>query len=187
MKRKNMLAGWIIIGFGGLLVVGLILLFISLMGEREEDFVRHLRNQGRNLFEQVQAFDPDEYPESPREVMQLFMAIRHLLYGDMILNEDIQTYAILTMRELFSQELLEAQTEIEHRAQILSGLEELKEHRIRLHTFQIGTVSFNQFDPAFSLVQVTEHYVGPAEPMQWDYHLIFENGQWRIAGWNKGN
>jgi hypothetical protein len=181
-----MLPGYIILGLGAALIIAVIVWAWSSYGDREQDFVRHLQNQGRNLFTQVQAFDPSAYPETPLEVMELFMAARHLLYGDMVLNEDITRYAFYTMRQLMSDEIYGLYTPEQHYEQLQSEIADLKELGIRIFTVNIGTVNFSPIDPTFCEVQVTENLVGPTESpaVRWNYYLNFEDGRWKVAGWN---
>jgi hypothetical protein len=185
MKKRNMTSGYIVLVIGAVIIISIVAwVVVKLINSDPDDFHRHMRGQGTNLYAQVQAFDENDYPDDPREIIQLFMSMRHLLYGEMIINEDIRVHTFQTMRKLYSAELYAESGDAQYAA-YLEGLDRLLRDYGRLFNTSVGTIEPNRFDPDNMLIaHVTENYVGSSSPLHWSVLLVKEGDKWRIGGIN---
>ena len=181
-RRKHVGLGIAIILLGVAIVAGLVIHAVRGIDDRPELFYRQHRNMATRLFAQVEAFDPEDDTLSAREVMELFMATKHLLYGNMIICEDIRETTFIAHRALLSSERTADTTVSEQFTTLMLDIAFLLDQEERMSGFRINSVDYDQFFPErYAVAHVREDLLSLS--YYWRYHLINENGRWRVDAW----
>jgi len=147
-----------------------------------ERFYRQHRNVATLLFAQVEVFDPEDDTLSAREVIELFMATKHLLYGNMIICEDVRETTFFAHRALMSSERTDNISAGEQFITLMHDIAFLLDQEERMSGFRINAVDYDQFFPErYAVARVRGDLLSVS--YYWRYHLINENGRWRIYAW----
>jgi hypothetical protein len=173
--------GITIIIFGIILIACMAVYFYVSTRNDDRDFVRSRQKLAESLFERIERFDPDEYPDSPLAVMELYCAVRHFLYGDMVLNQDILRYAFDVKRMLYTREALETLDEEEEYAEFLNAIAEMRRRNQRIHSIKVGTESYHSLDPTVCYITIEDTNINAEPRLSWQYILIFEDDKWKIG------
>jgi hypothetical protein len=138
---------------------------------------------GTRLFEELMEFSIYNYPETIEGVMEEYLKTVQLLYGDMIVNQELIMPIIEVQRKMFSDEILQNNS-IESQHQMLTvHLEELKENDIRLLSSDIRLISQDVFNSNVFNVNIVQQYT-TIGTVNVTYRLERDNAnRWKIAGW----
>ena len=171
-------------------VIVIIVLAFTYFRLYSENFLTHGFNPDRvteasQLYNEIISFNfITDYPETPEEVMELYLKTVRLLYGDMLRNEDYIFNVIEVQRRFLSDEILR-RNRIDDQFRIFQmKLEELAE-------MDVVTISLEQRAPVFPTperdictIRVTQFNSG-ARNTHLVYTLSSDNpaGRWRIIYW----
>jgi len=181
-KRKNILPAVIIILIGLIVVLGVLAYSHYITAADTVPFVRERRRQGERLYQETLARDlAASYPQTPQELMTLFNATTHFLYGSIIDDDVLFERVVLFQREMFSTELLEGNPFQEQLANLLEAIYLLNEYGITPRRPDVVSARYTDLRSAIVNVrQVMVHY----DNLYWAYFLERDDDDfWRITGW----
>ena len=153
-------------------------------GVQNSDFNPSRAGLGVRFFEEVMAFDYEDYPTTIEGVMEEYLKTVQLLYGDMIVNQELIMPIIEVQRKMFSVQILELNSiESQYHALTLS-LEELKEQDIRLISSDIRLISQDVFNSnVFNVDLVKQYTTIGAVNKRYRLQKNQSDNRWKIAGW----
>jgi len=142
-------------------------------------------NEATRLYNALLNFDHiADYPETPEEVMELYLKTVHLLYGDMLRSEYYILNIIERQRMFLSEDILSRNRIMDQFNAFMTNLEEIIE-------MGAVTISFDQRAPIFPNIErnVAQIRVTMFNAGVRNTHLVYtlssENpsGRWRIIHW----
>lgn len=146
-------------------------------------------NSDENLDENSEAASEEnkDYPQTPEEVVELYLKGTRLLYGDMINDEAVIPFILRAQREMYTDELIES-TPLENQEIIVKeDIKELKEANAYITECTTQPVIFYENDLTKGYVRVTLEDNGGGKHY-WKYYLKRDdNGYWKIEGIKKSN
>ncbi|KAI4453648.1 Thioredoxin [Holotrichia oblita] len=121
-KKITTIAGFLIIIIGVVTVVSIIL--YTYINREKEYFVFSKKNLATRLYNEVMNYDfENDYPESASEVMEFNNKITLLIYGKMLLDNELLPGLLEKQRMLYSESLLSSITYDEQYENLVKGLE----------------------------------------------------------------
>lgn len=110
-------------------------LFFYSYGNREpEYFVSNKKNKATKLYNEIMESDLlNNYPETAAGVMDLNNKINLLIYGNMLLNDELLDELLEKQRMLFSESLTNSISFEEQYENLVSGLEKYKELKTKCY------------------------------------------------------
>lgn len=125
-----------------------------------------------------------DYPETPKEVVEIYNKLMGLLYSSSMKDQYITTYVEI-VRELYSKELLELNTQEAQEMGIKLSREEQIDSPLIIIGSEVQEVirvkendSIKEDD-----VQVEVTYYMNSGDINRTYHLIKEDDKWKINSW----
>ena len=170
----------ILLGFG--IIGGFIFYAFQRNADVVQNFVRQHRSSGQLLYDEVFSFDlAEDYPQTPEEIMQLYSAITLLLYGGMIINDDLYVDILQQLRGILSNDLIEhipLEIQLAHLQESLSVLGEVGALPRRPQVLHIRRETEDR-----ALAHVRQ-FIMYYEHVYWIYLLERdENEHWKIMSW----
>ncbi|MDR2166732.1 MAG: hypothetical protein LBE35_02635 [Clostridiales bacterium] len=183
-KNKQILIGIlvIIVGVGG--IVALLAYAFRVTAETEWPFVHERRHSAQRLYnETIGRNILENYPTTPRELMEAYAASVLFLYGDFIALDSVFMQAIEFQRHLFSDGLRASITAEEQFLNLSANLAELGYANIMVRRPEIYEIAFDFVDQRSALVEVRHRFVGH-DYMYRLYHVALDDADlWRIMSW----
>ena len=122
----------------------------------------------------------DNYPNSPRELMEVVLHISALLYGGGIRDNNQFLEVIYAQRLLFSRELLALNPFEGQYYAFLEGLAQAQDDGMTFNRGEIVEIHYLAQDYAVAHVARFWHGLGLTN---WVYFLILEDDRWKIQAW----
>lgn len=186
MKRASIKVGIAIIVLGIAILAYIINYSYLRYSSLPNNFSANRKNIGEKLYTSVTERAAEleyAYPEEPLDVMTLYRDTRLLIYGDIIINDDLITDVIRIQRQLWSDELLNKTTEQEQFDNLKKSLDALGENRIRLTKAEVTSTGYDPFDQNICTANVSEYGIN-LDRLDWKYYLIKDSaGRWKINTW----
>ena len=185
MSKKNSIIAFIaiaVIGAGTL--AGIVWYAISLEAGIERPFVPERRQTAERHYRDTLGRDMEnDYPGTPRELMELYAATILFLYGDFIALDSMFMRVIEFQRSLFTEELRGVISAQDQFANLQESLVELGYADANVRRAEVREFTIDYVYERHALVEVSHRFMFQ-EDLNRLYHLsLDENDRWRIASW----
>ena len=184
-KRKSNTAVFVLVLLVGVLGLGAIFFYASVVTSQiERPFVHERRQTAERLHRETVGLDLEQdYPTTPRGVMELYAITVQFLYGDFIALDSMFMEVIEFQRMLFSQQLRQYNSAQQQFYNLIEHLQLLEEAEARILRPEVEEISFDYVDMRSVLVQVRHRFAHHSNLYRL-YHLVLdENDTWRINSW----
>ena len=184
-KRKNTVAGIIIIVLGIALIAGVIIYVLYVSKDQPQYFINAKRAKGNLLLNSIRSYDLENgYPEIAEEVMELNSAIMHLYYGRIVSDNSLIRELVDTQRLIFDDVLLELNTAESQWEKIVRDAETLYNENVYIYQIDQG-VAFYSTEQDMCIVPITITLIN-YEKVYWNYFLSLDDqGRWKIYTWQR--
>lgn len=174
-KKANTGAAVLIIIFGVFILGTVIFYAYNIHKNSKEYFVPIRKNIAEKYYNEVIQYDfESSYPESAEEVMELTNKVSLLLYGDMLLDEELIEGILVQQRYMYSNQLLSTTTFEEQYNNLLTGLNKYKELGTVIHSIEKESTKYDHYDEASAVIRVVQHT--NMGDLVWEYYLVKEEG-----------
>ncbi len=178
-KRKVM-PGIVILTLGICIISGIIIFSKARTDSWVDVFVQSRTNIAVRLYEAVKYLDfENDYPKSPEDVTDVYNDTVLLLYGDMILDEDVRKEVITVQRELLSTDILENNSFDSQYENLLSSTKQLYDKGIRASEFSKGVAFISSTEPDTCIIPVKQMFTNQTS-VYWNYYLKKQDSKWKI-------
>ena len=187
-KKKNGILFFVILLLG-VGVIGAALAYAAhVSANTPQYFVHERRHTAERLYRQTVGLNISEnYPQNPRDLMDLYATSFFLLHGNFILDEGIFMNVIEFQREMFSQELRDLNPPQLQLANHLANLETFREADATLRPSTVENIRYDHAGQRTALAHVVHPFM-THENLYRVYHLMMdENDMWRINSWVESN
>lgn len=168
----------IIIGLG--LIIALLIFAIINSGDEQQTFVSTRENQARKLYDTIINIDFDNnYPNSPEEITDIYNDTSLMLYGDMIIDEDIRKNVLVVQRRLLSDAMLEANPLDIQYENLIKATNELYDKDVRAMTFDRGKPFYVASNEDLCTIPVRQEFTN-SDDINWTYYLKRIDGLWKL-------
>jgi len=182
MKRKNTYLAVLIV-LAGVIIVGSLGLFGYFSYKNMPSYFNpNKTEQAKRLYNKVMDVDFDRnYPKTPDEVIDYYLAMSRLMYSDMIVEESVFGEVVTQMRKLFGPELAEENTYESQLANILDAVSVLKEQGIHQTGYEQLPTMFNSLDANICYIRANQVF-NNGEVFYWEYQLerVLPENNWKI-------
>ncbi len=131
-----------------------------------------------------------DYPETPKEVMKLWGRINQCLYNT-TLEDDQFTSLLGQLRVLYSSELLEENTEENHRKKLKEEIEEFRGDKGKIVSYSAETGKTVQYKKVNGKqcadIQIS-YFINQKSgysKLYEDFVLVKEDGKWKVLGFKE--
>jgi hypothetical protein len=184
IKKQQVIAFVIILVCGVAAIAGLLLHALRVTAETEQPFVHERRHNAQRLYRETIGRDIlENYPQTPRELMEAYGASVWLLYGEFIATEDMFMQVIEFQRTLFSHELRQSITADEQFNNLMASIAEMSYAGVLARRPEIEEIAFDFIDQRSALVEVRHRFTWHDNLYRLYYVVMDENDLWRIASW----
>jgi len=186
MKRNNLVIGIVILA-AGLIALGSILFYaITVWQTTPQYFAENKQALGKRLYDRVTVYDLDEaYPETPEQVLELYLDILLLQYGQIVVHEDVMRNLVSIQRRLYSDELLVMNpSEDMQYDELVRTTNKLYENKVTLTSTQRSSAVYAINDSGKCVFTVKQANTGYGFTY-WEYYMQKDaQGQWKLLGWD---
>lgn len=184
MKGTNTKIGIVIIILGVAFFAWLMNYSYIRYKELPNNFSASRKNMGEKLYDTVVSRDlTNQYPTEPFAVMDLYKDTVLLLYGDIIINDDLLKEVIGIQRQFWSDELLSTTTEQQQFDNLKESLNTLYEKKVRVTKIDVTSTNYDPFNQDICTVNLSEYAIN-LNRLEWIYYLIKDDdGNWKINTW----
>lgn len=153
------------------------------------NFTRSRKNIGEKMYASLMALDlKNQYPAAPLDVMDVYADTAMLLYGDIIVNDELIKDVIGVQRQLYSDELLSKATEQEQFDEFKNSLETLQSSGFRMTKAEATATNYDPLNKDACVVNLYEYAINVEDKLEWNFHLIKgDDGKWKINTWELMN
>ncbi|MDR1532751.1 MAG: hypothetical protein LBS62_11335 [Clostridiales bacterium] len=180
------IAAAVIITVLGLLVLGGVIYYSVLKTNSTPKYFKSDKAAAaEKLYDKIMGYDfENHYPPAPEDVMDAYNDIFLILYGDMIIDDQILRQMVDKQRELYSDELTAAQTAEEQVANLKGNLAELENLGVYCTRVEKKATLSDANDKDSCVVRAILYFKG-AEVMYRNYYLAFDNDdkRWKVSNW----
>ena len=187
-KKKNGLLFFVILLLGIGAIASILAYGAHVSANMPQYFVHERRHTADRLYRQTVGSDIlENYPQNPRDLMDLYTTSFFLLHGNFILDEGIFMEVIEFQRELFTQELRDLNPAHLQLANHLANLETFREADAVLRPSTVENIRYDHAGQRTALAHVVHPFM-THENLYRVYHLVMdENDMWRINSWAEAN
>ena len=188
-KQRKHIVPFILILIVGLgLIGGIVWYAVTIQSEMEMPFVHERRHTAQQLYNQTLGRDMEnDYPATPRALLELYAETVMFLHGDFIANEDMFLRAINFQRSLFTDELaglVTAQQQLNNLRESLVIMDYYGLSPRRSHVYEF---TLDYVDGRTALVEVRHPFRHPFEYMEDMFRVYYLQmdwqDRWKIHSW----
>jgi len=191
-KKRNHVGLFIAIAILG--VCGIATIFAigaHVSANTPQPYVWERRHNAARLYAETVELDihnPENYPQNPQQLMELYNAAFFFLHGDFILDDDIFMEVIEFQRALFTDEILETTTARQQFDNLMNNLEILRaDNDVLLRRSFVENIRHDFRDQRTALAYVVHPFMLQADLYR-VYHLrMDDNNMWRINSWSRAD
>lgn len=183
-KKTSIIVGVLILVIGFGIIGAMIFHAIRIEAAIERPFVPERRQTAERHYRDTLGRDMEnDYPQTPRELMELYATTILFLYGDFIALESMFMQVIDFQRSLFTDELRSAVSAQDQFINLQESLTELDDADANIRRAEIHEFTVDYVYERHALVQVSHRFMFQ-DDLHRLYHLsLDENDRWRIASW----
>lgn len=178
-NKRNLIIGLLVIVIGAVAITSIIVYALRI--RQPEYFHPWRRNLATKLYNEVMDLDlENDYPKTASDVMEVNNVINQLIYGDMLLNNELLGGLLKVQRGLYAEELLESISYDEQYENLVAGLEKYRDLGTRCFEISQETPQRSVDDENTTLINVVWKTNNMGN-MAWLYTLIEnDKGQYKI-------
>ncbi len=188
-KRNSLLIVSLVILVGIVAIAGIYAFALYKDAGRPKHFRLETEARATLLYEDVVNRDyKEDYPPTVEEVMELYSKGYELIYGNMIIDEEVFNSVVEAQRKLYTKELLAENSYDDQLVNLSSGLEKLSELNVICQKFECKAPIYDPTDNTYCMVRVIE-YFSNGEKIYFNYYLIKDrdSNRWAINSWEWTN
>lgn len=146
-------------------------------------FVSDKKTEAMQLYDEVMALSPENYPQTPEEVADMYFKAYRLLYGNMIKDDRIITDILRSQRQLLSAKIQQTNS-LEQQEEVLRvNLENYKEQGFYITNITTKPAVYTKNNNSKAYVRVMMEG-NDFSDYYWNYYLERDSsGFFRIIGW----
>ncbi|MCL2854664.1 MAG: hypothetical protein FWE21_03500 [Defluviitaleaceae bacterium] len=187
-KRKNIVPFVIILLAGVGLVGGIFWWGLRVQEEMEQPFVHERRHTAGQLYNETLGRDMvNDYPATPRALMELYAATVVFLTGDFIACEDMFLRAINFQRSLFTDELAATTTAQGQLNTLRQNVAIMQDYGLAVRRPVVYEFTIDYYEGRTALVEVRRPFRSPfddLDDMYRVYYLALDwQDRWKIHSW----
>ncbi len=169
------------------MLIGGIFLKIRAVGDAvaETRFKEGKEAEATVLYDKIVDYDyVNDYPKTPEEVMDIYLKTVRMLYGDMIVSEELYSEILSKQRLLLDEEILSLTTEEKQMERLLISLDLLKQQGVFALSLEQKAPVYNEDDKRYCVVRVTQFNSSSTNSYR-NFYLSQNNaeGKWKIINW----
>ncbi len=124
----------------------------------------------------------EEYPDTPKEVVQIHNEFMSIGYGSKMTEDDITSY-VDKIRDLYSEEFKKLNSVEAQKQHLIDEINSNEKDSFTIISSDIDDVTIINDNDETEIAEVTvKHFTSQGELMR-TYTLIKENEQWKICSW----
>jgi len=138
--------------------------------------------QAKRLYSKAMDIDLDRnYPKTPDEVMEYYLIMSRLIYGDMIAESSLYGEIITQMRKLYGTEMLEENSYESQLSNVEEAVVILKEQKINQSDYEQLPTIFNSVNTDLCYIRAKQSY-NNGEVFYWEFQLerVPPENNWKI-------
>jgi len=187
-KRKNIGVFVLVLVLGIGLIGGIAIYAVRMQDAMEQPFVHERRHTAQQLYNETLGRDMEnDYPTTPRALMELYGATVLFLHGDFIACDDMFLRAVNFQRSLFTDELAGVVTAQQQINNIRDSLAILGDYGVATRRPQVYEFTIDYDEGRTALVEVRRPFRHPFEFMEDMYRVYYLSmdwrDRWRIHSW----
>ena len=184
IKRSNIVLFVVILVVGVVAIASVLIYAYNLHKNTPVLFNSNKKTAAGKLYEKIKSIDLEaNYPETPEAVMELYNDITLMLYGDMIVAEELFPELINIQRELLSGEILGMNTFDEQYQNLKDSLVKLAENKMYAFRYETDNAFFDEnLGPEVCVIS-QKQFLYNMDTVYWNYNLQLIDSRWKITGW----
>ncbi len=184
IKKTKISVSIVVIIIGLFSIIALVLYSISIYNQKPNYYTPEKANKGEKIYSELSEIDfVNDYPQSPEEIVELNNKIMLFLYGNILADTRKISEVLEFQRNLFSTELNELNTlenQIENTNETFGIFLEKGVYVIDITQGSIKYTSQNDYSCSVTV----DFYFNKLENIKKQYHLVKEDGRWKINNWS---